>query len=138
MDGRELTKGHEGYVEGIYLDSLGYPTCGYGHCLDWTKSYKTVKAYHEDKFREHYAQAEQDYLRLELDLDPVRAAAVKDLLFNLGYGKFIQFHATIRALRMKDYRQAAHQLEQSRWYKQVGRRGPRICKLIETGDWGAI
>ena len=138
MNGEELTKCHEGYVEGIYLDSLGYPTCGYGHCLDWSNKYSSVREFHESKFREHYAQAKAGYDLLGLDLDDVRKAAVLDLLYNLGYGKFSMFHATIRALKMKDYKQAAHQLEQSRWYKQVGRRGPRICRLIETGDWGVL
>ena len=138
MTGEELTKGHEGYVEGVYLDSLGYPTTGYGHCLDWSRKYSSVKEFHDAKFQEHYAQAEADYDRLGLDLCPVRRAAVVDLIYNLGYGKFLKFHATITALKMKDYLQAAHCLEQSRWYKQVGRRGPRICKLIETGDWGQL
>jgi lysozyme len=138
MTGEELTKGHEGYVEGVYLDSLGYPTTGYGHCLDWSRKYKTVREFHEAKFAEHYAQAEKDYEDLGLDLDAVRRSAVVDLVYNLGITKLRKFTNTLIALRMKDYRQAANNLEQSRWYRQVGRRGPRICNLIREGNWEVL
>ena len=133
--GPALTMDNEGYVEGVYLDSLGFPTCGYGYCLDSTKVCKTVKEWHEQKFRENYQEAEAHYEAYNFGLDPVRRAAVVDLLYNLGpnkFSKFIGFHA---ALRMKDWASAVSALEHSLWYKQVGRRGARIVGMIKTGQW---
>ena len=133
--GPALTMDNEGYREGVYLDSLGYPTTGYGFCLDYSVTYKSVKEWHESKFREMYSRAEADYEKYNFGLDIVRRAAVVDLLYNLGpnkFSKFIGFHA---ALRMKDWLSAVAALEHSLWYKQVGRRGNRIVGIIKTGQW---
>jgi GH24 family phage-related lysozyme (muramidase) len=135
--GPELTKHFEGYVEGLYLDSLGYPTCGWG-TLCRKEKFGSVKEYLERCFLEKYHEAEAAYDQLGLDLDEVRRAAVVDLIYNLGPAGFAKFHETTAMLKMKDYNAASICLSQSRWYKQVGRRGPLICKLIQTGRWDSL
>ena len=129
---------NEGYREGVYLDSLGYPTTGYGFCLDSSLVYQSVKDWHEHKFREMYKRAETDCESYRFDLDPVRHAAVCDLLYNLGPNRFAKFFGFIAALRAKNWEAAVHSLENSLWWKQVGRRGPRITKLIRDGSWDVI
>ena len=136
--GPALTMDNEGYREGVYLDSLGYPTTGYGFCLDYSVTYKSVKEWHESKFREMYSRAEADYEKYNFGLDIVRRAAVVDLLYNLGPNKFSKFNRFITALRDRDFVAAVGSLENSLWYKQVGRRGPRITKLIRDGSWDVI
>jgi GH24 family phage-related lysozyme (muramidase) len=136
--GPALTMDNEGYSEGVYLDSLGFPTCGYGYCLDSNRVCKTVKEWHEQKFYENYQKAEEDYEAYDFGLDPIRRAAVVDLLYNLGpnkFSKFVGFHA---ALKMRDWLSACASLEHSLWFRQVGRRGPRICKLIKEGRWDVL
>jgi len=135
--GPALTKFFEGYSESCYLDSLGYPTTGYGTLLKKQK-FGSIKEWHEACFQEKYTEAEQLYESMGFDLDPVRKAAVCDLIYNLGPAGFAKFNETICLLKMKDYGAAAIHLEQSRWYKQVGRRGPKICNLIRTGRWDAL
>ena len=135
MDGQTLTKEHEGYREDIYLDSLGYPTTGYGNCLDYTHRYSSVREWHESQFRKHYKEAQDLYRSLNLQLDPIREAAVVDLCYNLGR-KFLKFNQTIEALRKGQFTLASDCLKNSIWYTQVGCRGRRICRIIETGDWG--
>jgi hypothetical protein len=61
-----------------------------------------------------------------------------DLLYNLGPVKFSKFRNFSAAMKMKDFLAAAHHLEQSKWFKQVGRRGPRICNLIKEGRWETL
>ena len=136
--GPALTMFNEGYREGVYLDSEGYPTTGYGYCLDSALVYHTVKEWHEAKFREMYQQAEVNYERYGFVLDPVRHAAVVDLLYNLGPTRFAKFIRFIAALRAQDWEAAANSLENSLWFRQVGRRGPRIINLIQHGRWDAI
>lgn len=135
--GPALTQDHEGYCP-IYLDSLGFPTQGYGSLLTNKRPYKNLKEYHEELFQEQYAEAEAEYNKLGLDLDPVRRAAVVDLVYNLGIKKFSRFGNTLAALKMRDWESAVRCLENTLWYKQVGRRGPRICKLIKHGTWEAL
>jgi GH24 family phage-related lysozyme (muramidase) len=136
-NGPELTKFFEGYSKEVYLDSKGYPTHGYGFLLE-LRSYKTVKEYHDAKFEKEYTETEKEYETLGLDLDPVRRACVIDLLYNMTLDKVLKFHDTLAALRMRDWQCAARCLECSKWFKDVGRRGPMICNLIRTGRWDAI
>jgi GH24 family phage-related lysozyme (muramidase) len=137
-NGPDFTMNAEGYVEGIYLDSLGFPTCGYGYCLDSSMVCKEVKEWHDKKFRENYQHAEAIYETYNFGLDPVRRAAVIDLIYNLDANKFSKFRGFIAALKMRDWLAAAASLEQSKWWRQVGRRGPRIQKLIKTGRGDAL
>jgi GH24 family phage-related lysozyme (muramidase) len=135
--GPDLTKHFEGYDPSIYICPAGYVTTGWGSKLD-DRPFKTTREWQEQLFRERYAQAEKACDALGLDLDGCRRAAVVDLIYNLGAAGFAKFHATLAALKMRDWISAATCLEQSRWYKQVGRRGPRIVSLIRTGRWDSL
>ena len=57
-------------------------------------------------------------------LDPVRQLVVADMVFNLGYSRFLQF-VTL----------AAHEMKDSRWYDQVGRRAWKLHAAMLSGDW---
>jgi lysozyme len=62
-----------------------------------------------------------------------RQAAIVDLVFNLGLTRFSRFVRTIDAIRQSDWGTAAAQLQKSKWYTQVGTRGPKVVKLILDG-----
>lgn len=137
MNVRELITAHEGEVLHAYNDHLGYTTIGVGRMID-------------KRLGGHITHEEAMFL-LDNDiakciasgnkftwfpnLDEVRQAAIIDLLFNLGepkYLKFVQFNA---AMSVNDYPWAAQELQDSLWYTQVGKRGPRICSMLLTGEW---
>jgi lysozyme len=65
-------------------------------------------------------------------LDEVRQRVVINLCFNLG-GRFRGFHHTTAALARRDYDAAATQLQNSKWYRQVGQRGPRLVAMLRNG-----
>lgn len=132
----DLIKDHEGYREAVYNDSLGYPTGGYGHAF--LPGSKLPGHIWELILIDDLAEAGQNFKQLGLDLDDVRRAACLDLLFNLGLTKLLKFKTFIKHMRAGDYDAAAAALENSLWYQQVARRGPRICALIRTGQWEAI
>jgi len=66
-------------------------------------------------------------------LDPVRQKVILDMRFNLGLKGLLKFKNMIAALKVKDYKEAARQMEDSLWYKQVGNRGKRLVKMMQTG-----
>jgi len=66
-------------------------------------------------------------------LDPVRQKVILDMRFNLGLKGLLKFRKMIAALKVKDYKEAARQMEDSLWYKQVGNRGKRLVKMMQTG-----
>lgn len=55
------------------------------------------------------------------------------LSFNMGVSKVLQFQDTIAAIRRQAWSIAAAELKDSRWYKQVGKRGPKLLNILRTG-----
>lgn len=65
--------------------------------------------------------------------DSVRERVLIDLVFNMGLTTWNTFKNTIKFIAAKDFEQAADNLIKSKWYKQVGNRGPRIVTMLRTG-----
>lgn len=65
--------------------------------------------------------------------DDVRERVLIDLVFNMGITTWSTFKNTIKYIVAKDWVNAARNLEKSKWYTQVGTRGKRIVKMLETG-----
>lgn len=63
--------------------------------------------------------------------DDPRARAVIDLCFNMGINGLLAFKNTLAFIEAKDWKNAAKNLTQSKWYNQVGQRGPMVVKLID-------
>lgn len=137
MNVRDLIREHEGEVNHAYQDSLGYWTIGVGRMIDRKMGGHIT---HEEAMfllDNDIAKCREvaDQFTWFRSLDEVRQAAILDLLFNLGetkYLKFVQFNA---AMSVKDYPWAVEELKESRWYSQVGRRAPRLCSMLLTGEW---
>jgi len=68
------------------------------------------------------------------DLDDVRQRVVVDMVFNLGMPRFKQFQNMIAAIEESDWSEAAAQMMDSRWAKQVGARAERLRDMMETGE----
>jgi lysozyme len=64
------------------------------------------------------------------DIAPDAYEAVLNLCFNMGAATFSGFPNTLKALRDHDYESAAHHLEQSKWYLQVGKRAQRVVAMM--------
>lgn len=62
-----------------------------------------------------------------------RHIALISMMFNLGYGRFRGFKKMILAVKNDDWDEASVQAKDSRWYKQVGSRGKRLCYTLQTG-----
>jgi lysozyme len=132
--GAKMTMGFEGYRSEIYLDTLGNPTGGYGTHLYTGREipeYIWSQLFWIDYERSQEAAAG---LGLDLELDPIRRAVVVDLIYNLGVAGFKKFRRFRAAIARGAWREAADELVNSKWFRQVGRRGPILAYLIETGD----
>ena len=138
----EITR-HEGKVLEIYEDSLGYKTLGIGHlCQPEDPEYKwevgtkvseeVVNMYFEDDFKKHLAEAihvfgteEAFYL-----LPEVIQHVLVNMCFNLGFTKLSKFKNMLAACRKHDWAEMARQMEDSRWFNQVGRRSIELQKQV--------
>ena len=140
---KEEIKRHEGEVLEIYEDSLGYKTLGIGHlCQPEDPEYKwevgtkvpqeVVDMYYEDDFEKHYKEAihvfgsEEDFEKLPEVIQRV----LVNMCFNLGGSRLSKFRNMLKACREHDWAKMAVEMEDSRWFKQVGRRSIELQKMV--------
>ena len=136
-------KRHEGEVLEIYMDSLGYKTLGVGHLCqtndieyDWKVgtpiSQEVVDKYYEQDFHKHYYEAvhvfgsEEKFNSLPEDIQRV----LVNMCFNLGGTRLSKFRNMLQACKDNDWSEMAIQMEDSRWFKQVGRRSVELQQLV--------
>lgn len=122
-----------------YRDSLGYLTIGIGHIIGKGETFTTLTREQAlDILDSDIMIAERrltNILPSWRSLDEVRQRAALNLVFNLGY-KLADFKRFLHAAKSGDWEKAADHLTQSRWYRQVKLRGPRIVHAIRTGtEW---
>ena len=140
---KEQIKRHEGEVLNIYEDSLGYKTLGVGHLCqpedpeyDWavgtSVSQEVVDMYYEDDFEKHYMEAihvfgsQEDWDKLPEVIQRV----LVNMCFNLGGSRLSKFRNMLKACRNHDWKTMAIEMEDSRWYRQVGRRSKELQDMV--------
>ena len=139
----EQLKVDEGVVYEIYNDHLGYPTFGIGHLI--TKSDPEYGSPAGTKVSE-----ERVVQAFESDLDTSLRecgllyghcwssfpSEVKEILvnmmFNLGRPRLSKFKKMNGHLEMGDWKNAAVEGRDSRWYRQVGNRAERLMTRLEN------
>ena len=140
---KEQIKRHEGEVLNIYEDSLGYKTLGIGHLCkpedpeyDWavgtSVSQEVVDMYYNNDFVTHLAEtihvigSEEAFYNLPEVIQHV----LVNMCFNLGGTRLSKFKNMIKACIENDWKEMAVQMEDSRWYKQVGRRSKELQDMV--------
>ena len=140
---KQEIKRHEGEVLKIYEDSLGYKTLGIGHLCQpedpeysWevgTKvSEEVVDMYFENDFYKHLAETihvfgtEEAFYNLP---EPIQRVLV-NMCFNLGGTRLSKFKNMLAACRSHNWQEMARQMQDSRWYYQVGRRSQELQRMV--------
>lgn len=132
---------HEGVKYVSYLDSLGLPTSGIGHLLrDNEKSMYPVPTRVSEEQVTAWFQIDapislggaQRLLGSDVwgELSDIRKRAVGDLCYNMGENRLSKFKRFIAAMKISDFNAAGDSLRESKWFTQVGRRGPEIITMI--------
>jgi len=55
-----------------------------------------------------------------------------NMMFNLGLPRFSKFRKTINNIISKNYKKAAEEMRDSRWYRQVTNRAERLALRMEA------
>jgi len=124
---------HEGMELEVYEDSLGIPTIGIGRNL-------VDRGITEDEAR-FLCNNDIDIVERELvaefpivaELDSIRQRVLIDMAFNVGVPRLTGFRKMWAAIHCGDYAEAAVEMMDSKWAKQVGRRAERLSLMMETG-----
>jgi lysozyme len=131
---------HEGNVDHVYLDSRGFKTAGIGHLLTGGNyhvgqkvSAEQITAWFKHDVAQAIAGAKRDIGPAYERLNEARKIVVIDMVFNLGTAGFGGFHATIHAIQTGAYSQAASNMLQSLWARQVGHRAQEDAAIMRSG-----
>jgi len=116
-----------------YVDSVGKITIGCGRNL-------TDKGISEAEARQ-FLDADINDAILDCtsfpwfpDLDVVRQRAVVDLCFNMGLTRLRGFVKMLAAIARQDWDGAAHELLDSAYAVQVGKRARTLAHMLATGE----
>lgn len=140
-------KRHEGFRSYVYDDATGlpilrdsvvegHPTIGWGRLL--TKARGITEEEAALLLRNDLYVAMEDCKSAFPFFDsliPERQAVLVNMMFNMGRSRLLTFHKMIAALKARDYEEAANQMTNSRWYRQVGVRGQELVQQMKTGEW---
>ena len=66
-------------------------------------------------------------------LNQTRKDVLIEMVFNLGYSRLSNFKKMFEALEKGDYDEAANQMLDSSWHKQVGKRAERLAYFMRIG-----
>ena len=131
----------EGQVNEIYHDHLGYPTFGIGHLViegDPEHGLEVGTPVAEDRVIEVFAKDVEtvikDCKKLHDGWDGYPEEVkqiVANMMFNMGLTRLSKFNKHNAALQCGDWKEAAKEGRDSRWYKQVTNRAERLMKRLE-------
>ena len=137
---REQLKIDEGCIYEIYNDHLGYATFGIGHLVresDPENGSPVGTKVSEDRvanaFDDDIETVLSDCNKLYPDFEDLPEEAqqiIANMMFNLGRPRLSKFVGMKRGVDAKDWNNAADEMVDSRWYRQVGARADRLVNRM--------
>lgn len=104
--------------------------------MRWTKEraeeamLEELTACHDDLLRRCPA-----YAALRADDERARADALLNMAFNMGTDGLFKFKKALATALSGDYAEAAAEMKDSLWYRQVGRRSVELCEQMRSGRY---
>ena len=139
---REELKTDEGCKYEVYLDHLGLPTFGIGHLItDKDPEHQMGVGTPVDEIRVNEAFEQDVHVTLDecrklfddWDNLPEEVKLITaNMMFNMGRPRLSKFKKMIQAISDGDWLEAAIQMKDSRWYKQVTNRADRLISRMKA------
>lgn len=135
MNFNQLTdelKRDEGFESRVYTCSAGKQTVGYG----WNLEDMDMPEHIAELLLQHAigkALEEAEKFPWFFELSESRQRVIINMIYNLGINRFKGFKKMIAAIERKEYFEAAAQMKDSLWYRQVGDRARRLIEMMLDG-----
>ena len=135
----ENLKEEEGCRYTVYPDTLGIMTIGIGRNIEANpiehllgrKHIKTITEQEVHILFDDSLKTALESIQIDLKVHPHDVQyVIISLTFNMSWNRFSKFKATLDALARHDYKFAAQRLKLSKWYGQVGNRGPKLVEMV--------
>ena len=125
-------KRDEGFRGCVYLCSAGKQTVGYGHNLEAKAIPERIaELLLQSDIADALAQCERfDWF---YGLSDARQRVIVNMVFNIGANGVGRFRKMIAAIEAGAFETASYEMQDSRWYVQVGARAERLCQMMREG-----
>lgn len=135
---RALIKADEGWSATPYKDTEGILTIGFG-----TNITRITREEGEALLDLRLKKViEFDLIALDPEeiapLNEARQIVYISMLYNLGLGRFCGFKRMRKAVKEENWEDAAKEMLDSKWHRQVGKRAERLAAIMRSGnlnDW---
>lgn len=118
-----------------YRDDEGNETLGIGwNIRSLPMTLEQALAINRDHIR-YFEKELQRLLSFYDNLDQVRQCVLVDMAFNMGIEEFMGFKRFLHMIELGGYDEAAQEMLNSVWDKEVKTRAIRLSKMMETGQW---
>lgn len=124
-------KRHEGWRSKPYRCSAGKLTIGYGTNIEKINK-KEGELLLQSRLKDIFDYALPQLPEYET-LNDTRKLVYLDMLYNLGFKTFKGFKNMRKAVQEGNWHGAANEIENSKYYKQVGLRGKENAELMRFG-----
>jgi len=129
----ERLKKDEGYRKHPYYDAKGILTIGYGTNLDARGLTRLESEYLLRTECESALEMVKEAKWFQV-LNDARKEVILNMIYNMGFTRFLGFKKTIQFLRDKDYLSASKEMLDSKWYRvDVGHRAIVLSKQMRSG-----
>ena len=139
---REEITYDEGVKYEVYLDHLGLPTFGIGHLVlesDPEHGEEVGTPVSEERVIEAFEKDVEivvdDCKVLYPDFDDLPEEAqrvIANMMFNMGRPRLSRFHKMKKAVDNRDWYEAAYEMTDSKWAKQVPNRAMRLVDEMKS------
>jgi len=131
---RQLVK-HEGLRLKPYRCTAGKLTIGVGRNLDDVGiTQGEAMALLDNDIQRVEREVEQAFPWYDR-LSAPRKNVVLNMVFNLGLARFRGFRNAIAAMQTENWADAAAEMLDSKWARQVGNRARELARQMETGEY---
>lgn len=123
----------EGFRQFPYKDSVGILTIGYGRNLAEVGVNKEEAKYlliNDLKTAILICRSKLDWFN---ELDLIRQSVIADMVFNMGFNRFLKFKKFINFIIDKDYANASKEMLNSLWATQVKGRATNLSRIFKDG-----
>jgi lysozyme len=126
---------HEGERFKPYKCTSGFITIGVGRNLQTRGITHDESMYMLENDISYFEEALRERLESFRSFCPTRQAVLVNMAFNLGVKGLLNFKRMLNALEQEDYSEAAKELLDSNYAKQVGNRANELAEQIKSGEW---
>ena len=132
----------EGFRARPYLDTVGVATIGYGSTfvlgervsMDWTAiTADTARELLRGDLYQALIDAQAVFSRFN-DMNDVRQEVIVNMAYNLGRRGLAGFKRMVKKSDYLDYAGMAFEMQNSKWFSQVGLRSIRLVLEMRSGQ----